>query len=160
MVIKKACVFDVDGVLIYADERIRRAKQLASALKKDYRDFLYKEELIQFDVPRPVGIKLLKEKARWCSIIVLTGRPKEFFDLTLKEITNLVEVRPELVLMRDSKEGSVVRAKLALIKKLIKKGYEIEEIHDDDVNFLHEVRNEYPQIKLFYHIHDRYVVLR
>ena len=160
MTVKEACVFDVDGVLIHSEERFWRAKELASALNKNYRDLLYKEELMRYDRPRQIGIKLLKERSGKCSIIVITGRPKESYELTLKEILNATGIRPDLILMRTGNEDNLLRAKLAMIKELFRRGYEIKEIHDDDISFLREIRKTYPEVKLYYHIHDRFVILK
>jgi len=159
MAVKEACVFDVDGVLVYSDERIWRAKEWASVLNKNYKELLYREEILCYDRPRPAGIKLLKERSGKCSIIIITGRPKGSRELTSKEILNLTGIEPDLILMRTG-NNKPSKAKLAMIEELFKRGYDIKEIHDDDISFLKEIKKIYPEVKLYYHIHDGYIILK
>jgi len=156
---KKVCVSDVDGVLVDPEERIRRAKELARALNRKYWEYLYDEELIKFDRPRPAGIQLLKEKSREYPIVILTGRPRKSYDVTYQEIIRLAGFKPYLVVMRNEGMRDIIKAKLAILEKLVRSGYEVMEIHDDNIDFLRRIRGRYPEIKLYYHLHDRHLIL-
>lgn len=157
----KGCyAFDVDGVLVNNDRRLRLAIELSSVLGGNFHEFFHDENLMNLDGPRLPGIELLKDRASKGCIILITGRPVRLKDITIKQILDFSGVMPDHVLMRrNGDRRPSVTVKLELLEKVISRGVEILEYHDDDADVINAVKEKFPWIKLYLHEGSSYRVI-
>ncbi|MCD6324471.1 MAG: hypothetical protein J7L55_05135, partial [Desulfurococcales archaeon] len=90
----KTYVFDIDGVLVESGERLKAAEELARHAGLPLAEALYLEELMNLDRPREVGVRIYRQRAEEGLAAVVSGRPKEMLDLTIKELEALTGLKP------------------------------------------------------------------
>jgi len=154
--------FDIDGVIVDVTERLRVALEVSGGVKnRKFRDTFFDPDLIiRLDKPRPIGIELVRDRARKGCIIVITGRPRRLKDVSMEEFIKFTEVRPKAIFMRSNRDyrpSCIV--KVELVEKALRLNYEIIELHDDDEEVLRSVKNTFPNIRLVHHLSNTYVIL-
>ncbi len=145
-------VFDVDGVLIDSEERFRAARELTAHWRTSLKKVLYYEALIALDKPRPCGVKLYLERAKQGRVVVVSGRPKEILETTLNEVIKVTGIKPALILLRPPNVKSVMKWKMKVMTNLIRKGFNVVEVHDDDKYYLREVKKRMPEVTAYLHL--------
>ena len=159
----KAAVFDVDGVLIYSVERYNYAVTRAGCTDcpRFWRLFLDPRVVVELDRPRLLGVELARLRAfQGIKILVVTGRPENLRRATLAQLRE-AGIRPARLLMRgpgDSRPEPVV--KRDAVETLIYEGYEVAEIHDDNVDSLHAAGGVARSATLVLHSDDTCMVYR
>ncbi len=157
---RECYAFDVDGVLVNNDRRLRIAIELSSALGRDFHELLHDENLMNLDEPRLPGIELLKDRASKGCIVIITGRPVRLKDVTIKQILDFSGVMPDHILMRRNNDRRPsVTVKVELLDKVTGRGVEILEYHDDDADILRAVKERFPWIRLYLHEGSSYRVI-
>jgi len=162
-------VFDVDGVLVDASDRLTVAlrrigvrgvatlKELPSRLRSKFWRLFLSEELLVLDKPRAIGVELLKDRVRKGMVMILTGRPERLRKATLRELEEfgvpINRVRLAMRPNRDKRGG--VFFKIDILKTLPA----VAEVHDDEIRVLEEARHIHPRAKLYLHLRQTYVVL-
>ncbi len=136
----KAAVFDVDGVLVRSVERYNYAATRAgcTACPRFWRLFLDPRVVAELDRPRALGVELAKLRAsQGLEILVVTGRPESLRRVTMAQLRGS-GLRPARLVMRrrgDTRPEALV--KRDAVETLVYEGYEVVEIHDDNVDSLH-----------------------
>ena len=156
---RETFAFDIDGVIVDVSKRLKLAKELARS-KQEFWKMFFSEDLYELDRPRPTGIEIVKERSKRGYIILITGRPKRLFRVTLKQVIDLTGIRPKYIYMRktgDTRPSFVV--KLELIEHALNDGFKIIEYHDDEEEVLRTIMNSYPNITLYLHYNDSYKIL-
>ena len=149
-------VFDVDGVLVDSFLTFEIYREMKKYKRMNE---LSLKELLKLDRPRKIGIDLYRDRAQKGAIAVVTGRPRELYEITLQEIVTFTGRKPDFLFMRENTDKRAPKeVKLNFIEHLIKK-VEIKEIHDDDIALLNELKHRYPYIKLYYHYLDTYQII-
>lgn len=136
-------IFDVDGVLLDVSKRLSIAKQYSHGDEREFWKYFFQEELLKYDVPRRVGIELLFNKLNRGRVIIVTGRPNRLRMATFNQLSAIgipIDRISEILMRRDNdyRKGYIVKEEM--IRILISKGINIEEIHDDDEIFLKRMR--------------------
>jgi len=159
-------VFDVDGVLVDATERLREALrrlgvssastpgELDPRLRQRFWEVFLSEDLLALDRPRSVGIQLLLDRLGRGVVLVLTGRPYRLYRATLRELQGfgvpvdrvVVSMRPRGDRRRD------VEFKASVLARIPK----VAEVHDDELEVLEAARRLHPEARLFLHRGDSY----
>ncbi len=150
--------FDVDGVLLDVSERLRVAEEL-SKHRGNFWDIFFDEELLHLDKPREAVRDLIRSRAARYGLIVITGRPRRLYHITLNQLMTYYDVRPVRTYMRGNfsrKPPNIL--KLELIEEALSDGFQIVEYHDDDEEVLRSIKNVYPNIRLYLHEGDSYRV--
>lgn len=150
--------FDVDGVLLDVSERFRVAEEL-SRTGINFWDAFFNEDLTRLDKPKEVVRELIKSKASKYGFIIITGRPRKLYHITLNQLMTFYGMKPVRAYMRglsDYRPSKLL--KLELIEKALKDGYQIIEYHDDDEEVLKSVKDLHPDITLYLHDNTSYKV--
>ncbi len=139
----KTFVFDIDGVLFDVSRRLSIAKQYSHGNEREFWKYFFQEELLKYDIPRKIGIELLLDRLSMGRIIIVTGRPNRLRLATLNQLSNFgipIDKISEILMRKDNdyRKGYIVKEEM--IKILISRGINIEEIHDDDEIFLKRMR--------------------
>ncbi len=159
-------VFDVDGVLVDASERLKaalrsvglegyeRPEDIEPGLRQAFWKVFLSPELLELDKPRETGIKLLLDRLGKGVVLILTGRPYRLFKSTVAQLKSMgVPMERTILVMRPNSERrrdvDFKASVLARIQKLV-------EIHDDDLKVLEAARRLHPQARLFLHFDDNY----
>ena len=144
--------FDVDGVIVDISERLKMARELSRGNRELFWRYFFSEELLVLDRPRDIGIKLVVDRSRKGSVIIITGRPSRLRKYTLEEVLRYTGIEPKAIFMRgncDYRPSPIV--KVELIRRALSLGYDIVEYHDDSEEVLSHIRMEFPEIKLYLH---------
>ncbi|QOJ78845.1 hypothetical protein IG193_08890 [Infirmifilum lucidum] len=159
-------VFDVDGVLVDASERLREALERVGArgasspdelepwARQRFWELFLSEELLALDRPREVGIRLLLDRLGRGVVLVLTGRPYRLYRVTLRELSGfgvpvekvILSMRPRGDRRRDVEFKASVLARIP----------DVAEVHDDEPGVLEAARRLHPGARLFLHRGDSY----
>lgn len=156
----KYFAFDVDGVLFDVSTRLNIAKERAIYRGTNFWDEFFNEELIQLDRPRDVIYELINYRISEGGIIIVSGRPRRLYNITLEQISKYYGFKPFKMYMRrdnDYRPSDVI--KVELIKKVIEEGLNVVEYHDDDLKVLKRVKSLYPQIVLYLHEGSNYRIV-
>ncbi len=147
-------LFDIDGVLIDNEERIRQVIE-----KKKPRHLFYSNQLMDTDKPRTIGIKTLLDRLEKGKIIIYSGRPISVRKKTIEQLKNagIPLNRIEKIILRSDLEMEVKEWKKRLIEELLFEEYRICEIHEDDEEILEYIVKKKPSIKPFYHMVDEVI---
>lgn len=154
---KAIYVFDIDGVLLDVSERLKIALQ-----SSDFWSVFFSKDLLYLDKPRTKGIEILKERARRGLIVIITGRSEYLRKITIQQLKEL-EIYNLVWRMYMRKRGDFRKAKIVkaeAIKQLIVEGYEIVEVHDDEIEVLNYIGKICPYAGLYLHINNDVEVLR
>lgn len=154
MVMPCVYVFDIDGVLVDVSDRLRIASEKSKGKGKIFWSTFFSEELFKLDKPRIIGIKLLKEKAKKGDIYIISGRPKRLYDITLNQLKNLgiLHFVKTIILRGNNDLRPSYIYKLEVLNRLISRGINICEVHDDDEKFVREVKISFPNIDIYLHV--------
>ena len=156
---RRVCIFDIDGVLLDVSKRYDIAYKTDPRKGRLFWQTFFSEDLLKYDVPLEIGIqnifRCVNEKKK---VIIISGRPKRLRKATeeqLREIGVLKEVHYQLLFLRedDDYRKSYIY-KLEVLKRLARE-YVIEEVHDDDENFLREIERLFPDVKLYLYDNGR-----
>jgi len=152
----KVYVFDVDGVLLDVSERLRIAMEHCGGKRNDrFWSKFFSKELLSLDSPRSIGIELLKDRASKGLIAIVSGRPRRLENETIKQLVELCRIPRSLIwrleLRDDGDRRPAKIVKLERVLNILYEGFEIAEVHDDDVEFLNLVRRYLPKTKLYLH---------
>ncbi len=156
----KCFAFDVDGVLFDVSARLNVARERSVYRGTNFWDEFFNEELIHLDKPREAVYELISCRIREGKIVIISGRPRRLYNLTLEQISRYYGFRPLICYMRkdnDYRPSDVI--KVELIKRALESGLNIVEYHDDDLKVLKKVKLLYPQIALYLHEGDGYRVV-
>lgn len=158
----EACYsFDIDGVVVDVRLRLKEAKR-AEALGESFEEVFFDESLIKrLDLPRPVGVELVRERASKGRILVVSARPARLRRVTVDEFIRFTGVEPLAVLLRrpgDVRRAGVVKAEN--LEEAEKKLCWVMEHHDDDKGVLEYLASRLPWLRLYLHYDDGYVRFR
>ncbi len=153
---RKVYVFDVDGVLLDVGERLRVAMERCGGRKSDrFWNAFFSKELLDLDKPRSVGIELLRDRASKGLIAIVSGRPRKLLSETIKQLEKVCGIPRTLIwrieLREDGDRRPAKIVKLERILNILYEGFEVAEIHDDDIEFLNLARRYLPRTKLYLH---------
>ncbi len=155
-------VFDVDGVLLDVSERLRVARERARSRNQFWETF-FSPQLLELDKPRRVGIDLLLDRARKGLIAIVSGRPRKLLSHTIKQLTHLCGIPAEAIWRIELRDEGDRRpshvVKLEKVLGIAYEGFSIEEVHDDDEQYLHALRRYLPKARLYLHRGEAYEVL-
>ncbi|MEM0453240.1 MAG: hypothetical protein QXO98_01075 [Sulfolobales archaeon] len=146
--------FDVDGVLMDVDERFKRAEELSKHNTDCFWEIFFNEELMDLDKPRDVAKELINSRIGAYGLIIITGRPRKLYNITLNQLERFYNLRPAKIYMRssyDRRPASILKPEL--IGRAINEGFHIVEYHDDEEDVLKKIKDLYPYITLY--LHDR-----
>ncbi|MCS7108656.1 MAG: hypothetical protein RMH77_02135 [Sulfolobales archaeon] len=145
--------FDVDGVLVDIDERLKVAKELSKISESEnFWEIFFDESLMNLDRPRDVARELIKSKVGVYGVIIITGRPKKLYKQTINQLGLFYDLNPDKIYMRERYDRRPADTlKLELLGKAINEGFNIIEYHDDDELVLSRIKNTYPHITLYLH---------
>jgi len=159
-------VFDVDGVLIDVNEKIREAlkriglpeeyplNNIDPRRKQLFWKYFLSEELIVYDKPRPAGIKLLLDRLEKGQVLVVSGRPENLKKATLKELkiygVPINKIVP--IFRRRGDRRPFTEFKLEIFKSIPN----IVEVHDDMIDVLYAVKRIKPRVKTYLHKGDEF----
>lgn len=152
--------FDVDGVLFDVSHRLGIAEERSKRRGTSFWDEFFNAELIHLDTPREVARDLVRSRASRGYVVVVSGRPRRLYGVTIEQIATFFGIRPYRVYMRsegDYRQSDAVKAEL--IGKALNDGLDIVEYHDDDLRVLRTVKRGYPHITLYLHEKNRYRVV-
>jgi len=145
---KAIYVFDIDGVLLDVSERLKIALQ-----SNDFWSVFFSKDLLYLDKPRVKGINMLRERAKKGLVAIITGRPEYLRKITIQQLKELgVYNLIWRIYMRkrgDFRKAKIVKAEA--IEQLIVEGYEVIEVHDDDIEVLNYVGKICPNAGLYLH---------
>ncbi|ADM28721.1 HAD superfamily phosphatase [Ignisphaera aggregans DSM 17230] len=136
-------VFDIDGVIFDVSKRLEIAKQCSRGDEREFWRYFFQEELLIYDIPRRIGIELLMDRLDRGRVVIVTGRPNRLRRATLDQLSSAgipVNRISEIYMRRDNdyRKGYIVKEEI--IKYLLSRGMDIEEIHDDDEIFLKRIK--------------------
>ena len=165
MSIEKAVVFDIDNTLIDSRDRYYASLRLASNGKKvDSFSSLTDEErekfwsiflspkLLHLDKPIKSSIdELLDRYKKGYKIIILTGRPVSMKEDTIKQLKLFGIPYHELYMRPIEDRNPDYVYKPTQLRRIIDKGYEIVEYHEDSPKTLDVVKEMFPQIAICRH---------
>lgn len=154
MIMPCVYVFDIDGVLIDVNSRLRIAMEKSGGRNRVFWAIFFSEELFELDRPRNIGIQLLREKAEKGEIYIISGRPKRLYNITLDQLRDLGVLRyvKSIFLRKNNDLRPSHVYKLEVLSNLINKGVNVCEIHDDDEKLIKEVKKLYPGINAYLHV--------
>jgi len=166
---REVYVFDVDGVLIDAEDRLREAlrrvgagaasspRDLGPRLRSRFWRVFLSEELLAYDRPREVGIRLLLDRLQRGRVIVLTGRPSRLRRATLAELERAgVPIEKVELVMRPPRD---VRRDYVFKADVLRQLAGVAEVHDDEVEVLRAAGRIHPRARLYLHRGDGYALL-
>ncbi len=153
--------FDVDGVVVDVRLRLEEARR-AEALGARFEEVFFDEELIRrLDMPRHVGVELVRSRARDGRVIVVSARPARLRRVTIEQFVRFTGVEPLAVLLRppgDFRPAGVVKAEH--LEAATKKLCWVMEHHDDDEEVLRYLSSRLPWLRLYLHYDDTYTRFR
>jgi len=162
-------VFDVDGVLVDASERLREAlhrigvmdivhpRSLNPRLRARFWRVFLSEELLAYDRPRRVGINMLLDRLNRGVVLILTGRPYRLRRATLRELEEAgIPVRRALLIMRPRGDR---RRDYEFKSSVLRRIPRVVEVHDDELEVLERVRRIHPSARLYLHFKDYYTII-
>lgn len=166
----RVAVFDVDGVLVDCDSRIREATLRSERLpeseaRRVFWETFLNPELLRLDRPRLLGIELFRDRVKRYRVLIITGRPERLRRCTIRQLREF-GIDPSRILgllMRsndDKRPSSVVKREL--LERFLDEHPEatVMEVHDDDPESLIEMGKVARQAALYLHTKDGYEVLR
>ncbi len=147
-------IFDVDGVLLDVNERLRIAEEMSRGNKELFWQYFFSEDLLSLDKPRRIGIDLLLDRAKRGLIAIVTGRPKRLYRATIKQLEEIgiprnIVWRLEMRDNNDKRKSWIVKTEKIL--NIVYEGFEVIEIHDDDEEFLRYIKKKLPRTRVFLH---------
>jgi len=156
--IMEAAIFDLDGVIANVNERIEKAlnelgkkklNELSRGEKKKFWEIFLNPELLELDKPNMDIIDYIKKlKDRGLKIIIVTGRTQKQKNETLKQL-NFWEVPYDEIYFRragDLRKDSIYKREV--VKRLLKRGYNIVELWEDSNEVIKELRSLIPNAKI------------
>jgi len=150
-------VFDIDGVLLDVSERLKLALQ-----SNDFWRTFFRKDLLHLDKPRAKGIDILRDRAQRGLIAIVTGRPEFLRKATIQQLRDLgvydLVWRIYMRKRRDFRKTKIIKAEI--VRQLIIEGFEIVEIHDDEIEVLSYVGKICPGAGLYLHRGNDVEVLR
>ncbi len=155
-------IFDIDGVLLDVSQRIALAKTFAYNDKSLFWHYFFSEELLYLDKPRKIGIDILLDRIDKGTVIIVTGRPSYLRQKTLNQLQSInipvnriteIYFRPK----NDYRKSHIF--KLETLEKIVLKGYNVLEIHDDDEEFLKNAKKIIYNVKLYLHLNNQVIEL-
>ena len=158
----KAAVFDLDGVLFDVSERLKKClketgiknlKNAPKAKKNKFWKIFLSPKYMYLDKPNTRLIKHIKElKSNNVKIIIVTGRRKDTQgEYTIKQLKEAevdydeIYFRPPNYYMKD------FVFKSEILKKLLRKGYEIIEVWDDNVEVIDRIKEFLPYANVIHY---------
>ena len=162
--------FDIDGVLINVRKRIEATlislglnpdtdiSKLRGSVRRRFWEYFLSERFLHYDEPREVGIRLLADRLKKGSVILLTGRPDSLRYVTLRELSYYgIPISKVKVIFR--KKGDF--RKDFIFKKSIVASYDnIAEVHDDSIEVLEAIAKLKKNIKLYLHFNNSYTLYK
>lgn len=142
-------VYDVDGVLVDASERMRRARDSG-----DFWEAFLDPQLLALDKPvREMIERANRDIASGRRVVLLTGRPERLREATLEELRRfgLNVDGVEALLMRgdrDRRPAYLVKPSL-LSEYLARTGGRVEEVYEDDEKVARRLRARHPEAKVY-----------
>ncbi len=150
---KRICIVDVDGTLIDASRRFRVATKRGRVDWKVALD-IRNIEILDKPMPKHIIDKIKNICRDICNeIIILTGRPENLKDITIRQIKNIDFKYDKLIMRNVGDYSNEVDFKIRKILEISKFG-NICAIFDDNLEFLKHVKNLLHNVKIFYVTYD------
>ncbi len=160
--ILKVAVFDLDGVLFDVNERLKKTLEELGVKKFDdlskkqrnifWRIFL-SPKYMYLDNPNTKLIKHLNElKSNKIKIIIVTGRSEDAQrEYTLRQLKSTGIEYDEIYFRPKNYYQKDYIFKTEIVKRLLRKGYEIIEFWDDNEEVVKRVREILPYTKVIHY---------
>ena len=135
---RPVALFDIDGVLVDCTTRLQRSLEEVGATKDDldrnpearrrfWRVFL-SEKYMHLDRPVEVATRLLKERKKRYSIVIVTGRPEALLRPTIRQLEDFGVPFDAVVFRAQGYFGKDHEYKLRVVESL---NLDVVEVHDD-----------------------------
>lgn len=155
----KAVIFDIDGVLINPQKRLRKCLEKVNATsirklhgkkRRKFWDCFLSETYMNLDEPIQENISKLREmKNQGYHIILITGRREDKQkNKTLEQLDKWKIPYDEIYFRKAHDKRKDYTYKSSLIKRLIERGYEIVEVWDDSEKVIEKLKQILPNTKM------------
>ncbi|MEM1549241.1 MAG: HAD family acid phosphatase [Candidatus Methanomethylicia archaeon] len=157
--VMEAAIFDIDGVIADVSERLRKAlepfgKKSVEALSRDEKKKFWEEflnpQLLKLDKPKIEVINHVRRLSeRGIRIIIVTGRSREKQkDGTIEQLKSWDIPYHEIYFRGKNDLRKEEIYKRSVIKSLLKKGYRIIELWEDNQKVIDSIRDLIPEAKI------------
>ncbi len=142
-------LFDLDGTLIDSERRFKLGQK---GNKIDW-NFVLNPSIVQtLDKPMPKEIidKIVEicQELKCEKIIIVTGRPENLREVTLRQLQDVNIKFDELIMRKPGDYRKEVDYKISILYELAKR-YEITAVFDDNEEVLKCVKSIFPNVKAF-----------
>lgn len=155
----EAAVFDIDGVIADISERLKKAlepfgkknvEELSREEKKKFWEEFLNPQLIKLDKPKVETIEYIKRlSGKGVKIIIITGRNEEKQKVeTIEQLKSWNIPYDEIYFRRKGDLRREEIYKKSVIKSLLKRGYRIIELWEDNQRVIDSIRGLIPEAKI------------
>ena len=155
----KTVIFDIDGVIADISNRLKNSlKELGVSevssiprfKRKKFWEIFLSSKYMHLDEPITENIQYIRTlKKQGYRIILLTGRREDTQKQpTLKQLETWNVPYDEIYFRKPGDKRKDVVYKASIVRKLLKRGYEIVEIWDDMEKIAHKLKEIVPNAKI------------